>query len=78
MLKQGLSFRLSRMTEGEKSSGVEIGRHLEYYFRHQCRGVSKTQTSKTQSSDPKNSDPLGVSKTQTLRKLDNFERFHKP
>ena len=30
------------------------------------RGVSKTQTS-----DPKNSDPLGVSKTQTLRKLGN-------
>ena len=31
-----------------------------------------------ENSDPKNSDPLSVSKTQTLRKLVNFERFLKP
>ena len=36
-----------------------------------------------ENSDSKNSDPLGVSKTQTrktqtLRKLDNFERFLQP
>ena len=37
-----------------------------YPFLVLIQGVSKTQTS-----DPKKSDPLGVSKTQTLRKVEN-------